>query len=306
MEGSGRRHDAAFAIALGAVLAAYNNIIGMSRWHQRWYTVANVCATAGALSAAAASGLTAADLGLRRDRLHPGLVLGSRLAAAVAGGWLLAASLPATRPALTDQRVAGLRGRQVAYQAGVRIPFGTVLWEEAAFRGVLQAALRRIMPGAAADAVTSGLFGIWHIRPAIEAVRVNRLAQGPRQALTAATTGVAVTTAGGAVLSWLRVRSGSLAAPVLVHLAANSPGVLAAWWASRAIRGRAGAHPVRSGRRSRTAGAGTRRRTRGPAAAVTRWSPRRAGRASPGRRTGPSACSAPPFRTRSSESARRR
>jgi membrane protease YdiL (CAAX protease family) len=38
-----------------------------------------------------------------------------------------------------------------------------------------------------------------------------------------------VTTASGVFLSWLRERSGSLAAPALLHLAANCGGLVAAW-----------------------------------------------------------------------------
>ncbi len=66
----------------------------------------------------------------------------------------------------------------MAYQVTVRIPIGTVLWEETAFRGVLQAALRRALPGPAAIAVTSGVFGLWHIRPTIAALRINGVAAG--------------------------------------------------------------------------------------------------------------------------------
>src|SRR5262249_47390666 len=45
-----------------------------------------------------------------------------------------------------------------------------------AFRGVLQAALGRVMPGRAAIAVTSGIFGIWHVGPTAGALRINGLA----------------------------------------------------------------------------------------------------------------------------------
>jgi membrane protease YdiL (CAAX protease family) len=69
--------------------------------------------------------------------------------------------------------------------------------------------------------VGSAVFGLWHIRPAAEALAANRLAAG-RGARIAAVTAVAAGTAGaGALLSRLRERSGSLAAPVLLHLAAN-------------------------------------------------------------------------------------
>ncbi len=231
--GSRRRADAGFAIASCAVLAAYNNVVGMQSWHRRRYPVLNACATAAALSAAAASGLAATDLGLGRAELLPGLRIGSRLAAATAGGWLAVALVPTARPLLGDERITGLTGREVAYQVMVRIPVGTVLWEETAFRGVLQAALRRVMPGGTAVAVASGVFGIWHIRPTIGALRANKLAAGPGKTLAAVSAGVAATAAGGALLSWLRIRSGSLAAPVLLHLATNCAGPLAAYAIAR-------------------------------------------------------------------------
>ena len=221
-----------FAIASCAVLAAYNNLAGMLPWHRRRYTLLNLCATGAALTAAAASGLTATDIGVGRGELRPGVRLGSAAAAAAAGGWVLIAAVPATRPILGDDRIRGLSGREVAYQALVRIPLGTVLWEETAFRGVLQAALGRVMPGRAAIAVTSGIFGIWHIGPTAGALRINGLA-GRGRILAGVTAGVAATTAGGVLLSCLRVRSGSLAAPMLLHIATNCGGALTAWAVAR-------------------------------------------------------------------------
>jgi membrane protease YdiL (CAAX protease family) len=231
---SSRPRDIGFAIASCAVLAAYNNVSGERPWRSRWYVPANVCAAGAALAAAAASGLTAADIGLRRDAWLPGQ-LASRLAAATAAGWLLIAVVPATRPLLGDKRITSLEGRAVAYQAAVRIPIGTVAWEEVAFRGVLQAALRRVMPRGAAVTVTSVVFGVWHVRPTAGALRVNGLAGDRRRATAGVLAGVAVTTAAGAFLSWLRERSGRVAAPALLHLAANSGGLVAAW----AVSGRA-------------------------------------------------------------------
>jgi membrane protease YdiL (CAAX protease family) len=244
-----RRGDVGFAIASCAVLAAYNNLAGMLPWHRRRYTLLNLCATGAALSAAAGSGLTATDIGLGREELRPGLRLGSRLAAAVACGWVLIAAAPATRPVLRDERVVGLSGRSVAYQVMVRIPIGTVLWEETAFRGILQAALCRVMPGGAAIAATNGVFGIWHIRPTAGALRVNGLADGPRQTMAAVGWGVAVTAAGGVLLSWLRVRSGSLAAPILLHLATNCGGALTAWAVARIGATECPGEPRLTGRR---------------------------------------------------------
>jgi len=223
-----RPRDLAFALGSCAALGAYNNVINRHPWHHRRYVALNACATGVTVVAAAASGLTAADMGFGRAEWPPGW-LGLGAAALVGAGWIVVAAVPATRPVLNDKRITSLDGRAVAYQAVVRIPIGTVLWEEVAFRGVLQAALRRILPETAAIAATSTVFGVWHIRPTLQALRVNGLASDRGQAAARVAAGVAATTAGGALLSWLRARSGSLTAPVLVHLATNSGGQVAAW-----------------------------------------------------------------------------
>jgi membrane protease YdiL (CAAX protease family) len=202
-------------------------VLGVHPWHDRRYVRVNLCAAGTALAAAALSGLTPADLGFGRGRWLPGRA-GYRLAATVAAGWLLVAVVPPARPLLRDERVAALDGRAAAYQALIRIPMGTVLWEEIAFRGVLQAALRRVMPKTTAIAVTSCLFGVWHIRPTLQGLRANGLAGTRGRAVAGVTAGVAGTIAGGVLFSWLRERSGSLAAPILLHVATNSGGLVAA------------------------------------------------------------------------------
>jgi CAAX protease family protein len=141
LPGRGRPADVTFAAAACIALAGYNNLAGAQPWHRRWYPAVNALAAGVMLGAASASGLTADDLGLRRDRLRAGLRLGSAAAAPVVAAFGLGALVPATRPLLNDQRVAGLDRRQLAYQVLLRIPVGTVAWEEIAFRGVLQGAL---------------------------------------------------------------------------------------------------------------------------------------------------------------------
>ena len=92
---------------------------------------------------------------------------------------------------------------------------------------MLQAALRRVLAEPAATAVGSAVFGLWHIRPTAEALAVNRLAADRGARITAITAVAAGTAGAGALLSRLRERSGSLAAPVLLHLAANCAAPLA-------------------------------------------------------------------------------
>ncbi len=230
-----RAGDVAFAVTACTVLTWYNNVAGRTSWHRRWYPAVNAGAAAIALTAAAASGLTADELGLRPSRLRAGLRLGVMASAPIAAAFALAPVTPA-RKLLHDQRVAGLDRRQLAYQVLVRIPVGTVGWEEVAFRAVLPAALQRVLPRPAALVTASALFGLWHVRPTAEALAGNQLATG-RSARTAAVGAVvAGTSAAGAFLSYLCGRSGSLAAPVMVHLTANCAGPLASAVNSRVER----------------------------------------------------------------------
>lgn len=221
-----RGRDVAFAVAACGVLACYNNVAGRTSWHRRWYPAVNACAAAAAVAAAVASGLGADALGLRRERLPAGLRLGAAAGAPVAAAFAFAPLMPARR-LLRDKRVADLTGRQLAYQVLVRIPVGTVCWEEAAFRAVLPAALHRVLPRPAAIAVASAMFGVWHIRPTADALSDNQLATGRTARIAAVTAVAAGTSAAGALLSCLRDRSGSLAAPVVLHLIANCAGPLA-------------------------------------------------------------------------------
>jgi membrane protease YdiL (CAAX protease family) len=242
---SARASDATFAAAACVVLAWYNNVAGRQPWQRRWYPAVNACAAGAALAAAAASGLTVDDLGLRPGRLRAGVTLGATAAAPVAAVLGAAALTPATRPLLRDKRVTGLTARELGYHVLLRIPVGTVLWEEIAFRGVLYAALRRVLAEPAATVTAGAVFGIWHIRPTSEALSVNQLAARPAARIAALTAVTAGTAAAGALLSVLRGRSGSLAAPVLVHLAANCTGALAGAVASRLAR--EGSAGLRSG-----------------------------------------------------------
>jgi uncharacterized protein len=91
----------------------------------------------------------------------------------------------------------------------------------------LRVPLRRVLDEPAATAAGSAVFGLWHIRPTAEALAVSRLAAGRGARVLTVTAVVGGTAGAGAVLALLRERSGSLAAPVLLHLAANGAGLLA-------------------------------------------------------------------------------
>jgi membrane protease YdiL (CAAX protease family) len=230
------------------VLAAWNNLLA-PRLSPAGYTAVNATATAALVAAARAAGLSWPELGLDPRRLAAGARSGAVLAAPLAVGYGAGLALPPVRPLLGDARVAGLSGRRIAADVLVRIPVGTVLWEEVAFRGVLQAALGRLVRPRTGTAPAAALFGLWHVAPTLAALQAKDPAASPRTRWFAGLVGCTGTAAVGALFSSLRRRSGSLAAPAVLHLAANTLGLLAAAAAHRLGRGcKSGAGPARPSR----------------------------------------------------------
>lgn len=95
------------------------------------------------------------------------------------------------------------------------IPGGTVWAEEAAFRGALATIGARAFGRSGGRILQAGAFGLSHIADA--------RATGEPLVLTVLATGIA-----GWMFGWLADRSGSLAAPLLTHLAINEAGAVAA------------------------------------------------------------------------------
>jgi len=115
----------------------------------------------------------------------------------------------------------------------VVIPLGTVLPEELAFRGVLLALLGRRYGVRAGTLLSSGLFGLWHVLPSLGGGVANATIAGVVGADAAGSAvrvvvTVLFTSLAGMVLCWLRLRSGSLLAPVLAHWTVNGLGVIVA------------------------------------------------------------------------------
>jgi uncharacterized protein len=177
----------------------------------------------------AAAGLTPADCGLAPDTVARGVRWGAAAASVVGVGTALAYAVGPVRDALQD---AGEQSPGAVLMAVlVVIPLGTVLPEEFAFRGVLWGLLHRSYGRCVATAVSSALFGAWHVSPALGGGTANEAASdlvgsgGVGLVLRVAGT-VLVTGLAGAVLAELRVRSGSLVAPIMLHWAINAAGAL--------------------------------------------------------------------------------
>lgn len=223
---SRRRLGAAVAVAL---VAAWNPIVNRVL-PPAWYVPANLAVAAGLMAVARLSGATPTELGLSRDRARAGLRLGFAVAAVVAAGIAVAVAVPGSRRFFADERLAGVSAAGLAYQALIRIPLGTVVLEEVAFRGVL---LELLGPGRRGVARSSALFGLWHVLPTLDALAANEFANSPATRMAAVVGAVVLTGGVGVLFCGLRLRSGSVVAPAVVHAATNSLGALAAGVALR-------------------------------------------------------------------------
>jgi uncharacterized protein len=186
-------------------------------------------------------GLSWQDLGLGAGTWRRGGIWAGVLIGAVAVVYAAGAALPATRDAFRDSRYHFGLGHALL-TAFVLIPVGTVLFEEVAFRGVLWGLVRKGYGVVAATAVSSMLFGIWHVLPSLGLAGDN---QAVGDAVGTGTAGKVLSVLGtvlftglsGVVFCELRRRSGSLLASAGLHWATNGLGVLAAaavWgWTSR-------------------------------------------------------------------------
>jgi hypothetical protein len=199
--------------------------------------VVNVVTAAGLTAFARRAGCSHDDLGTRAGDAAAGLRLGLTAAAVAAGGVVLGASLPATRPLFHDRRVTDVGRREAIYHLAVRIPLATAVAEEFTFRGALLGLARRRRSPAAAVAWTSLLFGASHALPTLQHYDGNPasgLVADPRQGRWIAVLGTTLSTAGvGCLFAWLRLRSRSLLAPILAHAATNASAYLAGRWVVR-------------------------------------------------------------------------
>jgi uncharacterized protein len=216
-----------FAVVLAGALLAWNSVVHLLPGASAAYVPLNLAAAGVVVGAARRHGLTWSDLGLRCDRVGAGARLGGVCAAIVAGALGIAAVAPALRPLLDDARVRSLGAGDVAYHALIRVPLGTVLFEELAFRGALLGAFARTLDWTRAAVASSVVFGLWHVRPTLGLIDANDVADDPLARAGLVAIAVVATTAGGMFFCLLRVRSDSTVAPIVAHTATNSLGILA-------------------------------------------------------------------------------
>ena len=145
----------------------------------------------------------------------------------MAAGYGAVLTVPAVRGAIAG---SGATPARAVRDAVLTIPLTTVVPEEFAFRGVLFGLLGGNRRAAVASSV---LFGLWHMLPALgdgpANATVGDIVGDDRRGVAVRTAGtVLVTAVGGLLMAEVRLRSGSLLAPVLLHWAVNGLGALVA------------------------------------------------------------------------------
>jgi len=200
------------ALSLAGALIGWSFTAGLDQPWRRHPGVQAALGTALALGAGA-------PLGLRPPRLRAGLRLGVRAAGVVTAALATAGLVPRVRAAIAARDLPPHPARWLCLE----IPLGTVWSEETAFRGALAAVASAGFGATGGRALQALTFGLTHIPDA--------RATGEPVAVTVAATGLA-----GWVFAVLAERSGSLAAPMLAHLAVNEAGALAALTVQRRLR----------------------------------------------------------------------
>jgi membrane protease YdiL (CAAX protease family) len=228
---SSRSRTGAAALELGAAAAVLGYGVLVNRViPSEFYVPVNLAAAGAAIAAAHALGASWRDLGLARDRMKAGLKLGGITLIPIAAAVALGLAIPWTRDFFRDTTILSASAAEALYTLLLRIPFGTALAEELIFRGALLGLFMQRHRPWVAVALSSAVFGVWHVLPTLDSLDTNPGAsatagsvvlQAGAVALVVVATGVA-----GGFFSWLRLRSGSILAPWLTHTGFNSIGYL--------------------------------------------------------------------------------
>jgi membrane protease YdiL (CAAX protease family) len=211
-------------VALAVLLLAWSNVVlpalPANAVLKAFFNVGGVAAM---VTVARLLGLSWTDLGIGRGTWRAGLRWGgAAIGVAIVGYGVVLVAAPAL---LENPQLAGASPGSLLLRGLVLIPMGTVLAEELAFRGVLQGHSIRSLPARAALGVTSVAFGLWHLTVALGPSAVPL---PPTLQWTSGLTVLAVTIVGGLALGWLRHRTGSVLAPIGLHLGTNAVGLVAA------------------------------------------------------------------------------
>lgn len=189
------------------------------------FVVAGVALVVTSIAFARALGLDAAAVGVGRFHFTRGAAVGAGLG--LAGASIAVGALRLVAPAIVGQPVeyaplAQVTEFELARHVAMFLPFGTVIPEELAFRGVLLGGLVRRMRQRDALIVSGAAFALWHLGVAIVTVDATTLGSPSPWFGLAVVVALAVVLIGGSALAWIRLRTRSLATTLAFHWTFNA------------------------------------------------------------------------------------
>ena len=231
--------DTPALIVTVTLLAAYN--VTRTLWiPESWQLFTNIAVALLVGGIAWWSSVDTTDLGLLRVLDPLGAVWGGGellLVMAVVVGFALVSEIRGTSQGALDDPRLRVPFVDMLYEIVVNTPLGTVVLEEFAFRGLLLALFLRHTSMWRSVLWSSLLFGAWHILPTLTTAASNgameQLASTPAGLVVVVVGNVLSTAIAGAVFAYLRLRSGSLLAPALAHLATNDISFVVGWLFNR-------------------------------------------------------------------------
>jgi membrane protease YdiL (CAAX protease family) len=218
----------AVVVALSVALIIYSSTVQLIPGFTALYVPISLASTVILAVLARRLRLRSEDLGLDPTNRRTGLTLGLAVGLVAVLAMAIGVAVPSFHPLFDDARIAGAGWGLVLYRAFVRIPLGTALFEEFAFRGVLYGVWSRAYGRWNALIGSSIVFGLWHMRPAVDLLDANDLAGGAGTRALALAGAVVATGVAGSFLCLLRTRTDSLWAPFVAHASINSMALIAA------------------------------------------------------------------------------
>ena len=168
-------------------------------------------------------GLSLSAIGLTPEGAWEKTVLGFLFGMAlVAPALAFLASPPPGMPDITLTAVDDMNRGDLLYQIAFRIPLGTVIIEEVAFRGAIQGNLRRYVSVRSAILLSTLIFAFWHLTVNYHILQLTSVSVGEDVDVVLVLGLFLGVYFGGVVLATLKEVSGHLAAPMAAHWVLNS------------------------------------------------------------------------------------
>lgn len=175
--------------------------------------------------------LSHVDVGYTKQNLGKSLLLGFGLTLMIIlPFFIIVKLLPILGLNLKAPQLDEITRQTIWWRIFVRIPLGTVLFEETLFRGILYGFLMRKGSAAKAVWVTSLFFTLWHITPAFKVVTSNFQIGAVIFGLVIWVVLLLGALLGGLLFAWIRYRTRNIAGCILAHFLINILALMIMYW----------------------------------------------------------------------------